>query len=258
MGLLEIFNSVFFVPNFQLPNALVTAAARLGCVSEVKRETSLWIPDSEFPMLNITLRFNQEWEMGFKKRWEKESTTWTTSKRAERLAGMCLLSGESASPPFCWAGENCSGFMFDVRAEELWDSYLRSAAAGGSESGFFRTACQSQAPGTRSFLQEEAGVRRGKDWDWGRRRELWVCLRVSVAAAKVTLDHCNWRPLIDLSQQMMCRQEWCFGFYFIHLTLFWTLAPHTLFKFDMKSPVIVHNLCKLFKKKSYTLTFSAS
>lgn len=47
--------------------------------------------------------------------------------RAERLAGMCLLSGESASPPFCWAGENCSGFMFDVRAEELWDSYLRRA-----------------------------------------------------------------------------------------------------------------------------------
>lgn len=99
--------------------------------------------------------------------------------------------------------------MFDVRAEELWDSYLRSAAAGGSESGFFRTACQSQAPGTRSFLQEEAGVRRGKDWDGGRRRELWVFLCVSVAAAKVTLDLCNWRPLIDLSQQMMCRQEWC-------------------------------------------------
>lgn len=94
--------------------------------------------------------------------------------------------GGRASPPFCWAGENCSGFVFDVRDEELWDSYLRSAAAGGSESGFFRTACQSQAPGTRSFLQEESGVKEGEiEMEEGGGN----C--GSVAAAKVTLDHCN-------------------------------------------------------------------
>lgn len=249
MGLLEIFNSVFFVPNFQLPNALVTAAARLGCVSEVKRGTSLWIPDTEFPMLNITLRFNQEWEMGFKK------------KVRERICDVNYqhASGAFGRDVFALGGERFSSILLGWRKLlrlHVWCQGWRtvglvseeSAAAGGSESGFFRTACQSQAPGTRSFLQEEAGVRRGKDWDGGRRRELWVCLRVSVAAAKVTLDHCNWRPLIDLSQQMMCRFKYILGFISFILDTGPTHPLNSTWSHLFLVLLCTINQCKSFKK----------
>lgn len=223
MGLLEIFNSVFFVPNFQLPNALVTAAARLGCVSEVKRATSLLIPDSEFPMLNITLRFNREWEMGFKKRWEKESVTQTTSMRAERLAGMCLLSGgelllhfvglERTAPVSCLMSgmKNCG--------TRIWGAQRRE----GAKVDFFALRVRAR------HLELGHFSRKSQEWEEGEiEMEKGGGNCGSVAAAEVTLDHCNWRSLIDLSQQMMCRQEWCkYILCFISFTWLYFGTGHT-------------------------------